>query len=634
MNILVQCCACVILLVIWYFLLRGKRLGLETAKLFLVTMGVCSFCVVMDILSIAAICSRGEIPELLLAAVCKTYIASLIWSIFFCLMYTNSDLYGDRAERFKNNLSYIVLVLAGTLLIYLLPIHYYQEGRVVYTYGPACIVTYAFALLYAFVILYKVAWKGKGMNSRRRQAVITWMLVWVAAAVIQFLNAELLLVSFSLVLGMLLLFFEMENPERNIDLETGFYNVYALGEYIKQLYGNKEAFSAIMLAWRGAPAADRDNTPGIWEKIQRMKNPDDVTIFKMLEEEMILFVPNEQRMNEVVRDIRGCIDWNLQEMQDGEWEAETAYALLPDSTLVHDREEFFQLWHYARTVMWDSLSDNLVILDGEMISRFEMNGKTIQMIRSAMEEDRVEVFYQPIYSTSQNRFVSAEALVRIRNTDGSIVPPGKFIPVAEESGLISQIGEIVFDQVCRFIKENRVREKYGIRYVEVNLSVRQCENPHLADDYIKIMEKHGVDASYINLEITESASLRTRKRFLKNIHTLLEYGVKFSLDDYGTGESNLNYIVDMPVSIVKFDMDMTRAYFTTEKARFVMEASVRMIHDLGLAVVSEGVETEEQLEKISALGIEYIQGYYFSKPLPGKEFLQFVTENQRFGSIP
>ena len=209
--------------------------------------------------------------------------------------------------------------------------------------------------------------------------------------------------------------------------------------------------------------------------------------------------------------------------------------------------------------------------------------------------------------------------------EGNIVPPGKFIPVAEESGLISLIGEIVFDKVCHFISKNDLRVRYGIQYVEVNLSVRQFENSNLAQSYIKIMEKYHLDASCINLEITETATIQTRKKLLENMHTLIDYGVKFSLDDFGNGECNLNYIVDMPVSIVKFDRDMSQAYFTSQKAKFVMEASMKMIHDMELAIVSEGVETKEQMETIAAMGIEYIQGYYFSKPLPEEEFLQFIS---------
>jgi len=267
----------------------------------------------------------------------------------------------------------------------------------------------------------------------------------------------------------------------------------------------------------------------------------------------------------------------------------------------------------------------LITVDENTVKNRREHDKMLSTLINAIKEDRIEVFYQPIYSTKQHRFVSAEALARIRNEDGSILPPGRFIPVAEKNGLISRIGESVFEKTCAFIKENQLRERYGIEYVEVNLSVRQCEDPWLAETYIGIMEKYQVEPSCICLEITESAAIRIKETLLENMQVLMDYGVKFALDDFGNGESNLNYIVDMPVSIVKFDRDMSQAYFANQKARFVMEAAMHMIHDMKLEIVSEGVETQEQARAIEALGIEYIQGYYFSRPLPGEEFLQLTA---------
>jgi EAL domain-containing protein (putative c-di-GMP-specific phosphodiesterase class I) len=208
------------------------------------------------------------------------------------------------------------------------------------------------------------------------------------------------------------------------------------------------------------------------------------------------------------------------------------------------------------------------------------------------------------------------------------VPPGRFIPVAEETGLIEQLGERVFKKVCQFIQKERIWE-WGIEYIEVNLSVRQCESRTLAESYQAVMEQYGIKPCMINLEVTESASIRMRNVFMQNMEKLIDYGVSFSLDDFGSGESNLNYIVDMPVEIVKFDKDMTQSYFEKPKGKLVIETSTRMILDLGLKIVSEGVETADQLEAMKKLGMQYIQGYYFSKPLPQDEFVSFVKEKNK-----
>ncbi len=300
MNIEVQCCGVVILALIWYFSLRQKTLKLASEKLFLITMGVNSFCLFMDILSVIAINNQDLIPGFLLALICKTYIVSLIWVGYFGLIYSHFDFRGTKEEQIRENRMYTVIVLAGTLLIYILPIQYYLEGDVVYTYGPSCTATYIFALLFVLVTLYKVGVKGREMNPKRRRAIIMWMCIWIVAAVIQFLNANLLLVGFASVLGMIILFFELENPEANLDRETGAYNAHALGEYTKQLYEKQEGFSAILVALGNNTAAENDGSSQKTDRMLRniaryadkIKN---VKVFKTMERELALLTDDEKK---------------------------------------------------------------------------------------------------------------------------------------------------------------------------------------------------------------------------------------------------------------------------------------------------------------------------------------------------
>lgn len=637
MNIQVQCCGIVILLLIWYFSLRQKTLGLESEKLFIITMGVTTFCVIMDITSIVAICNRALISGFLLALICKTYIVSLIWVGYFGLIYASSDFTGTYVQRRKKNRVYTVIVLTGTVLIYALPISYFLEGSVVYTYGPSCNATYVFALLFVLTTLYKVVVKGGEMNPKRRRAIIIWMCIWIVAALTQFLNANLLLVGFASVLGMVILFFELENPEANLDRETGAYNAHALGEYTKLLYEKDRKFSAMLVALNDSASAEREEHSAYADMtlrsiVRHADKMEGVRVFKTLERELVFLTNDEARLQEVFREIKEYIEGDRTGNGiGGEAKILPCYVLLPDSLLFRNVGELFQMLRSFRVGKLENPEENSIVLDEKKIGHYKEREETMALIQSAIDEDRIEVFYQPIYSTKEKKFVSAEALVRIRDKDGNIVPPGRFIPVAEKSGLISSIGEVVFDKVCAFIRDNQLREAYGIRYVEVNLSVRQCEEVSLAKTYIRIMERYGLDPACINLEITESTSVQTKKNLLKNMQVLIDYGVEFSLDDFGSGASNLNYIIDMPVSIVKFDRDMSQAYFDNHKAKFVMEAAMRMIHDMELEIVSEGVETKEQMEAIVALGIEYIQGYYFSRPLAGREFLQFVGEALQAG---
>jgi EAL domain-containing protein (putative c-di-GMP-specific phosphodiesterase class I) len=297
---------------------------------------------------------------------------------------------------------------------------------------------------------------------------------------------------------------------------------------------------------------------------------------------------------------------------------------------VSNKEEVYHLIQHIKVDGRDNSESQVCYVNQTILAEMQKQEDVKKVILDALDDDRVVVFYQPIYATGDKRFVSAEALVRIRATDGSIVPPGVFIPIAEECGIIGSLGERVFEKVCEFLHESNITE-FGIHYIEVNLSVVQCEQRDLADRYIRIMQKYEVNPWLINLEITETGSVQAKKILLENMKKLMDYGVSFSLDDFGNGQSNLDYVIDMPVSIMKLDMTMTQNYFKSLKAQFVMRAAITMAHDLDLFVVSEGVETKEQLEEMERLQIDYIQGYYFSKPLPQDEFYAFIEKHAEDG---
>ena len=142
------------------------------------------------------------------------------------------------------------------------------------------------------------------------------------------------------------------------------------------------------------------------------------------------------------------------------------------------------------------------------------------------------------------------------------------------------------------------------------------------------IEKYDVDPGSINLEITETASINARQTLLENMHNLIDFGFTFSLDDFGKGKSNLMYIVDMPVSIIKLDYDMSKAFFTSSKAKQVVRAVINMVHGMGLKLVAEGIETRSEYEAITREGIDYVQGFYYSRPLPIQDFLNFLQMNR------
>ena len=254
--------------------------------------------------------------------------------------------------------------------------------------------------------------------------------------------------------------------------------------------------------------------------------------------------------------------------------------------------------------------------------RYDLMRDMDMILENAFAENRFEVYYQPIYSIDSGKYNSAEALLRLNDDMYGYISPEIFIPAAEENGMIHKIGKFALEEVCRFIAGEKFKN-LGLEYVEVNLSVIQCMSSELSEDVRAVMERYGVSNEQINLEITETAAAYAQTTMMDNINSLKDYGIAFSLDDFGTGYSNMKRIASMPFAIVKLDKTFADID-TDDKMMKVVKNTISMVKDMNMKIVVEGVETEESLREFSNLGVDYIQGYYFSRPLPQDKFISEV----------
>lgn len=271
----------------------------------------------------------------------------------------------------------------------------------------------------------------------------------------------------------------------------------------------------------------------------------------------------------------------------------------------------------------------VIILEEALRSKdFKIRNDIDSIINRAIRENRFEMYYQPIYSIKSGTFTSAEALIRLKDDEFGFVSPAIFIPAAERSGAIHQIGDFVFKDVLKFIADNRI-ENFGLSYIEINLSVAQCIERNLVDKVRNYLKESGVNSSKINLEITETAADYDRKLTDSNIKGLASMGISFSLDDYGTGYSNIRRVASMPLDIVKLDKSLVDE-MNNPNMMTVIRNTISMLKKLNKKILVEGVETEEAFKQFVELDCDYIQGYYFSRPLPTKEFIEFVNrENHK-----
>ncbi len=629
MNIQVQICGLVLMGLLVYFYRRQKTVGLYTERIFLRSLLFTIFSVGLDVLSVIAITHMEEIPAWMLELICRAYIVSILWVLYFGLAYVLANLFNEK-ERTKKLKYFLIIVCCVTVIDCFLPIFYYYDGSAVYSYGASISLIYAFTLAFMIVIMYYAIRYRKKLNAKRRSAVVIWMIPWVFAAILQFMDNSLLLVGFASALGMMILFFTLENPDANMDKQMGCFNANVLLEYVKQELNKKSDFCIMLISleqYQKQSELKRINA-FIRDLVNYLDGIPEIKVFKNVEAELVILFKDKELMDCVMNDVqeRFLLKKSTIAKAKNEMPYYPLFVYIEDLKNVHSAEELLRLFQYFKQKA--TISEGMVFsVDDAAITEGQEREIMEKTIIEALDNDRIEVFFQPIYSTKAGQFVSAEALVRIRNVDGSIIPPGKFIPIAEGTGLISRIGIRVFEKICQFIQKQNPRQ-YGLEYIEVNLSVIQCHQESLANTYIGIMDMYKIDPSMINLEITETASIQTRKVLLKNMMALMDYGVSFSLDDFGNGQSNLDYLIDMPVSILKLDMNMTRAYFDNKKAKHAVKATVNLAHDMQLKVVAEGVETKEQLMGMAKIGVDYIQGYYFSKPLPASDFIKLINEKR------
>ncbi len=260
----------------------------------------------------------------------------------------------------------------------------------------------------------------------------------------------------------------------------------------------------------------------------------------------------------------------------------------------------------------------------------EMNVATFEKLvleselKGAIENGDLVTYYQPKVELGSNRLAGAEALIRWRHPQHGLVPPGRFIPLAESSGLIIDICRWVLNDVCRQIAEWK-RLGLAPPRVAVNLTPRDFRDPHLAQFLQDLLRRHGLSAASLELELTESTLLDAGDQVLRNLIAIKHLGIGLALDDFGTGYSSLSYLRRLPIGTLKIDQSFVRDLESDAEDRTLAGSIIALGHSLGLDVVAEGVETGAQRDILMSLGCSIGQGYLFGRPMPAEDFAALMA---------
>ncbi|MCM1179696.1 MAG: bifunctional diguanylate cyclase/phosphodiesterase [Clostridium sp.] len=308
-----------------------------------------------------------------------------------------------------------------------------------------------------------------------------------------------------------------------------------------------------------------------------------------------------------------------------ETEIELSACICLIHSIHHNEDDLIHAMEYAVTQAKSIGKGQFFEVNEQAVNDIVRKTAIEQAMMAAIESEQFEVYYQPILDTHTGHFHSLEALARLNVPGYGYVSPEEFIRIAEQNGTIIQIGMLILHEVCRFIKQYHLKSK-GIEFVEVNLSVVQCMQDKIYQDIQTVLEQYNIPPAMINLEITESAAAYSEERLIRNMARLSLTDITFSLDDYGSGYSNINYLVDLPFSIVKLDKYIVWAAVKKVTSRKILEHTISMFKDINLKIVAEGIEDLEMAEMITAMGADYLQGYFFSKPVPKEKLIECLEE--------
>ncbi len=542
-------------------------------------------------------------------------------------------------KMLKNKIQMMLLVapfalVATALVVNLFTDCVFEISDHTYIRGDLFFILYAVAVYYmVFGLIYLFRCR-KVLSKVKILSISAMVPLMIAAILIQFVYPRIVVEMFAGAVSLLLITMTTQRPEELIDVRTGLGNYNAYVENVKRSFSNEKSFTVIML------------NIGSFLSIQSMLSYDStLKLLRTVGEEIVKASRNSKISPEVYYLDRGRfrivakrndfpkISQFTKTLVKALCENETinklAVEFIPNICVTNcpdDVKDFTTLIALGENFHDKSYNTGGVLYASELFKqdRFDMANNIDIIIERALKNKSFRVHYQPIYSVEKGKFSTAEALLRLIDDEYGFVPPDMFITAAERNGAIHKIGDFVLEEVCRFIASDKFKD-LGLDYIEINLSVAQCIHGNLADKVLSTLKKYNLTPDKINLEITETAVTYAQSVMKQNLDTLSRAGVSFSLDDYGTGYSNMRRMIQLPLKIVKLDKSFVDEQ-SNPKMWIAIQNTVRMLKDMNMEIVVEGIETQKMVEKFTDLNCDYIQGYFYSKPIPEDDFVEFIKK--------
>lgn len=539
----------------------------------------------------------------------------------------------DRSSGLTGHYHIAVPYLVEAALIASTPISHFvlyirPDGS--YERGPGLVIIFMTAI-YFFALIIRLVIKNKSiMKPMQVTCALFYSSLLLASFIIQYMDTKLFVAQFSGALAMIFIFVTLKNPLEFTDPATKVFNregfVLTVGEYITR----NRKFAVVGVQIDGIKYVSErygsENGSSLLNSIAfflRSLDSRCMVFHISAVSKFAMLIPETVDPEEIIDRIRRRFNeaFYINDAEVSIWVYLSEFRFPEDVHSVQDAVDTMDFM----TAQAGITKEQQTIYGGETILQKKRREREVaQALDISIAHESFDVYYQPIINVNSGRYECAEALVRMRSPELGLIMPGEFIPVAERNGQVIAIGDIVLKKVCRFIHENGMLDKSDIRCINVNLSGLQCMQADMGQRLLRIIDDAGVPHRMISFEITESYAASDWDKLFRNMMELSVRGIKFALDDFGTGYSNMSNIMKYRYSVIKIDKSMLDAADAGKQAYVLLKYTIEMIKELNMNILVEGVETERQLDMLKQLDVDYIQGFYYSKPLCSEDFIKFI----------
>lgn len=609
----------IIIIVGFYFSL--PRLSLRLNQVFINLLIVESLVIVLDLVASAA-ANPGN-PEFISEVLNVLYFIAF-FARAFVMFYLTLTVYKRKPEDTPVvTWGWRLVLVAATLLALTSPVTGLIFGidDLGYYNGPLYDVVYWVSYFFLFLsVMIMIIYKKNVSRRRYRYPMYAFNFSILVGLVVRWLFPHILLMDTFCLISILIVYLAFGNPEFYLESRGVIFNSIAFREYIEEHNGelSHKALGVVIHNYNemrdiyGSRQADEGITLIGSYLNQTYKDYD---IFYYKRGRYIILGDVDMDVNRVIESLkkRFTFPWKT---QNAELYLQPGFAVLEVGERVSSAD-----------VLLGSIIDGLnkadrlgaaqiVTISDRELKANEDEVAIKRYLENAVERDNVEVYLQPLMDAQSGKIVGAEALCRIRDDEGNIIPPGKFISLAEENGKINELGTQTFEKTCEFISEYNVAGA-GLQWINVNLSPVQFMKADLADRCEELIKKYNVDPGLIHLEITEE-SMIDDAFFQKQTTALRDKGFKFVLDDYGTGYSNLARLKKCPFINIKLDMSIVWDYY--KEPDKLLPNLIQTFKEMDFSITAEGIEDEKMAAVMREIGCDYFQGYYYSKPISMIDF--------------